>query len=356
MATKIITRMMGGGLLGLLCVLCFGLSYGDTRTLRVPDNQGLGEGFIKRTPQAQARGTKAPELVVDLTRRNMSHDELRIEQHGLKIHGKPVSSYVIHEKGNLVVAARAPVSHITVNSLKAIPGEQQEAYLVFQHDHQILTPKEQAIGVFDLQSLAPLKFSTKTKLQGIPENFLAIVALDVSGSMSGAVLDSTKAAIKTFLKALPSYSKCQLVTFNTEIQWITPAPANCQAVAMEVDALEAGGNTDLYKAFEQIYLEGKRQPFQHQVLVAYTDGMGQETTVSKEDVVKAKAQTDIKTMVFWAGQYEKDALKDLVEVEVQAGSNLQDDIAKFFKDTAESISEQIALTIQRPTTVTQRVP
>ncbi len=357
------TRLMQQGrkrvaLLGCLFLIGISFSMGsiEARTTTVPNGEGLQKGFIIKTPQAQSRGLQEPELEIHLDKTNMSHHELRIEQKGLKINGKVATSYTFHKKGNVVIAAVKPVSHITVNSVKAVKGEKQEVMAVFQHDHKVLTPKSKDIGVFDLHTLEPLDFSTKTRLQGIPKNFILTVLLDKSGSMGGGTMETAKKAIKEFMASMPSYAMCMLITFNTEVQYVTPSPANCAAIAMEVDSVSAEGGTDIYRALEQTYREGSALPYQHHVVITFTDGVGKHETATKEEVAKAKALAGIKTLVFWSGAYEKEALADLVDVEVQAGANLEKDIETFFASSAESINGQIALSIQRPVNITKNVP
>ena len=341
---------------GLLVLIGGSVSMGsvEARTIQVPNGEGLQPGFIIRTPQAQSRGLKEPTLEIDLAKQNMSRDELRIEKKGLKVNGKVANSYTFHKKANVVIAAAEPISHITLNSVKAVEGEQQEVMAVFQHDHKVLTPKPKDIGVFDLHTLEPLDFSTTTRLQGIPQNFVLTVLLDASGSMAGVTMGMVKKAVKKFMEMMPSYAMCQLITFNTELQYITPAPAKCAAVGMEVEGVSAEGGTDIYRALEQTYREGNTLPYRHHVVIVFTDGISAPATITKEMVANAKGE--IKTLVFWAGAYEKEALKDLVEVEVQANSDLEKDLAAFFENTAESIDGQMVLTIERPVKITKGIP
>ena len=81
-----------------------------------------------------------------------------------------------------------------------------------------------------------------------------------------------------------------------------------------------------------------------------------------EDVEAAEvdhllAQVAVLVLAHAVGRERVDELGvvDQLEVEVQAGANLQEDIAKFFESTAESIDGQLAITIQRPAVPSQVV-
>ena len=345
----IIRFVLAAGVIALLTV-------GDLRAfeMHIQDGEGLGNDFSLRTPVTKSRADTPPVLEVDLSRQNMSIDEMRIEDAGLMIGETRVSAYTINKTAGLVIAGQSPVTHIELNSVKALPGERMEVLAAFTRHGEMLAPRRQHMGVFDLHTLEPLEFQLKTWGQGLPQSFLLTLLLDASGSMSGGTMTEAKKAIRGFVKTLPSYARCQLITFTETLNYITPIPAPCEDMAKALKDVEPGGGTDLYQSLATTYREAALLRFLHQVLVVVTDGIGGHNSVTKGDVARAKSLANMKTLVFWAGNYEPDALAGLVDVEIQAGRNLGQDIHYFFQQTADVIEGQVAMTISRPSQVTQK--
>ncbi|MBI3979186.1 MAG: VWA domain-containing protein, partial [Chloroflexi bacterium] len=82
---------------------------------------------------------------------------------------------------------------------------------------------------------------------------VAVLVLDVSGSMSGSKLQQAKEGAKRFIDAASRYTHVGLVIFSSQVSVrvpVGPLPQTRFAIAEAVDRLQASGQTALYEAFK----------------------------------------------------------------------------------------------------------
>ncbi len=80
---------------------------------------------------------------------------------------------------------------------------------------------------------------------------VAVIVLDVSGSMSGSKLDQAKLGAKRFIDSASQYTHVGLVTFSARVDVkvpIGPLSSTRFALAQAIDELRAGGETALFEA------------------------------------------------------------------------------------------------------------
>lgn len=82
--------------------------------------------------------------------------------------------------------------------------------------------------------------------EGMP--LVAVLAFDVSASVSGAKLRALQVAGAAFLSNLADADEASLVTFNEEVAWVVPPTADKARVARALATLEPRGGTAVYDA------------------------------------------------------------------------------------------------------------
>jgi tight adherence protein B len=80
----------------------------------------------------------------------------------------------------------------------------------------------------------------------VPVERTVIVAMDISGSMSGAPLAGAKAAIHSFVSTVPPDVKVGLVAFGDKARLVTPPSTNRSTLLAAADGLVSKGETALY--------------------------------------------------------------------------------------------------------------
>ncbi|MEI7928958.1 MAG: VWA domain-containing protein [Verrucomicrobiales bacterium] len=105
----------------------------------------------------------------------------------------------------------------------------------------LIAHKDESLGLL----LASL---TAAEVAGTPPRSAMQIALviDRSGSMSGEKLEITKAAVAQFIRSLEPDDRVAIVTYDDHVDLMCGLHAPSEALARRVEALEAGGSTDLY--------------------------------------------------------------------------------------------------------------
>jgi tight adherence protein C len=103
-----------------------------------------------------------------------------------------------------------------------------------------------------------------------------VLAIDISGSMSGEKLAQAKAAAISFVGSLGPTDKATLLAFNTKVLDVVPATGDHSALKLGIDSLQAGGNTAaydaLYKAAQVVSTARPATSGSRRVIILLTDG------------------------------------------------------------------------------------
>lgn len=107
----------------------------------------------------------------------------------------------------------------------------------------------------------------------------ALLAIDVSGSMTGAKLRDAQEAARRFLDSLGAQDSAALIAFAGSIDLEGADPArevdftgDTAALYQAIDALQAGGATPLYDTAAKAVLWAAAQPAGNRAVLLFTDG------------------------------------------------------------------------------------
>jgi Ca-activated chloride channel family protein len=107
--------------------------------------------------------------------------------------------------------------------------------------------------------------------------------LDTSGSMASDIKDSRSAAVK-FVNTLDHAADVTLVDFDTEVRVARFGPRDYERLVERIRARKPDGWTALYDAMG-VYLNGAQSQDGQKVLVLYTDGGDNNSSLSYRDML-----------------------------------------------------------------------
>ncbi|MBL3588675.1 MAG: VWA domain-containing protein [gamma proteobacterium endosymbiont of Lamellibrachia anaximandri] len=286
-----------------------------------------------------------------------SHDNLlalKVRRSDLKLKdGREFTAFGVHKNERIIILAGGDVTHVSIASVENKIRTKDAQILFYGKDNEIISPKAKDIAVFNTNFEA-LDFTyTPQQTPGSLEIPLTI-ALDTSGSMY-AHMSTVVPATRDFMRALPDFTRCQLLSFNNDVRHLTPrgskGQANCPSSAYILNSpLQAGGATALYKAIETGFTLApfsKKSDFPN-IVVVVTDGVNTVNFAgSSSSLKKAKKTSNSKLFVFWAGNYEKDHLQGLADKELVSTQNLDQELTSFFSSLGVSLSGLQTLKIEK---------
>jgi uncharacterized protein YegL len=218
--------------------------------------------------------------------------------------------------------------------------------LFYNANHEILAPPKHTIKLFDL-NFKPLIFEySPAQLPSKDIKMDVSILLDRSGSMGGS-MQMVQTATQEFMKQLPSFTQCSVLLFGSTVVPLTQTPLPCSASGSLLSApIAAEGLTALFAALETgLGLHAAATGLPHLVILV-TDGLNTENHVlSKEQIITLKKSTNARVMAFWAGAYDHEHLKGIVDFESVSTSNIKNDLDAFFSSIGVSVSGIQTLTL-----------
>jgi len=185
--------------------------------------------------------------------------------------------------------------------------------------------------------------------EGVPRQ--VVVAVDISGSMAGA-MPELKRAVRSFLAAQRRDDNVTLVAFNDAVftlaRWESDAAARLRAA----ERLAPWGGTALFDALVGSFdLLARRHG--RKVLVVFTDGEDQSSRAALEDVQKRAETNDAAVYMIGQGRATRDRkLKDvLVRLAAMSGGRAFNtaapaDLDGVFREIVEELENQYLLGYQ----------
>ena len=172
-----------------------------------------------------------------------------------------------------------------------------------------------------------------------------LIAVDASGSMAGAAIDSVRSAISSFTDRVSDNDKIGVLTFNDDVKLICPFTSNMDTVKILVDSIKANGYTELHYGVSrglQLLNETKDLP-KNKMLIVLADGKDTGTAYTDDDVIEKAQEYGIP--IFSIGYHTKEEKKYLRVLERMAdktGGDYNDAPSiKDIDDVYDSVYEQI---------------
>ena len=116
------------------------------------------------------------------------------------------------------------------------------------------------------------------------------VALDVSYSVTGALLDRLRRGVVQLMRDLGPQDRLKLVLFNMRVDRTVDYTANIEAVERAIREAAAGGGTALLDALS-VSLVSAWAPDRRQLIVVFTDGNDSSSTTTPEMLTQVAQRT-----------------------------------------------------------------
>jgi VWFA-related protein len=116
------------------------------------------------------------------------------------------------------------------------------------------------------------------------------VALDVSFSVTGALLNQLRRGVADLMGDLRSEDRLKLVLFNTRVSRAVDFTRDVPAVERAIQGARAGGGTSLHDAIS-VALVSASPTDRRQLLVVFTDGRDTSSTTTPDLLLRVASQT-----------------------------------------------------------------
>jgi tight adherence protein B len=210
-----------------------------------------------------------------------------------------------------------------------------------------IDPSSVAVTVDD----QPVESQVAAYQAGVGAGRVAILTLDVSGSMKGAGIAAAKDAADLFLGTVPADVRVGLVTFGDTAKVAIAPTEDHDEVAAKVAALEVGGDTALYDgvvtAVRAAGEEGSRS------LIVLSDGKDEGSSASLKQAQKSVASSGVGLDAVALGDGGKQAQAALGQL-AKAGSGqvfsaaAAAELEAAFAASASSLESQLQITAALP--------
>lgn len=131
-----------------------------------------------------------------------------------------------------------------------------------------------------------------------------VIALDISGSMSGLKIEQAKAALSAVVSGLRPEDTFALITFNAEVATYLPEAVVADALHVEgalefVEALEAGGGTNIHDAITRSFQSLNIESGHPRYVLLLTDGQPTEGETNIDAILEtARIYNEVGARIF----------------------------------------------------------
>lgn len=140
-------------------------------------------------------------------------------------------------------------------------------------------------------------WNTEIKTSSTGEYLNIAFVVDLSGSMSGTKLSTTKAAINSFIDVLEDTDKAAIISFTSSASVRCDMTEDKQLLKSAVQKMSASGLTSIYKGIgKAIEIFEKADPAGYKMMIVFTDGYDEPSTsydVYYKGLVENANQNDI---------------------------------------------------------------
>lgn len=181
-----------------------------------------------------------------------------------------------------------------------------------------------------------------------------VLAIDVSGSMSGAPIAAAKNAAIEFVNQATTGDQIALLTFGNTVQVVSGFTNNPSDLIPHINAIEAGGETSLYAAVVQgvsMFDTGRASQLIPN-LVLLSDGENTVPGFSFEDAIAAIETRDVR--VFGVALSSSDFNPEPIQAFTEAGNGLfletpnPSELASLYGRVASEISNTLVARFNSP--------
>ncbi len=116
------------------------------------------------------------------------------------------------------------------------------------------------------------------------------VALDVSESVTGAVLDQLRRSVRDLARDLMPQDRFRLLTFDVQISRVIDFGAPASAIDAAFDRIQAGGATTVFDTIA-VALAAPPLPGRRQLVVVFSDGEDHSSITSPEALLEVARRT-----------------------------------------------------------------
>ncbi len=175
-----------------------------------------------------------------------------------------------------------------------------------------------------------------------------VLAMDVSGSMGGEVLEQARMAARSFLLGLAPQDRIAIVTFHDTVDLILPFTQDRVAANMAIDSLAAGGGTALYQATaESIHLAATADSSRRAV-VLLSDGVDNGSALTRLDALAPTETLGVPVFTIGLGAgIDRAYLEELARVSGgrSAETPSAEGLAQLYQEAAEVLRGQYILSL-----------
>ncbi len=163
------------------------------------------------------------------------------------------------------------------------------------------------------------------------------VALDVSYSVNGAMLDRLRRAVTALMSDLGRDDRLKLIMFNQQISRVVDFTDDAAAVAKAIRETQAGGGTSVFDAIS-VALASAVHPDRRQLVVVFTDGSDSYSVTEPGTLTAVAEHTNAAVMMVGSGMRVQPEMPEIpgrpVRVIVRNQSPLQTQRNRFYAKLA----------------------
>jgi hypothetical protein len=176
-----------------------------------------------------------------------------------------------------------------------------------------------------------------------------VLLIDRSGSMHDVMPDVRRAAAR-FLDDLPDSAACVVASFAEDVRFHARRGLidnQCEAHRFDLDAIEAGGSTDLFTPLADIYAEMGDPAVSdwQKAVIILTDGQVNKHTDDAGKVAARKGDTV--TFTYFLGDREERWLKGVSDNYLTHAGDLPSMLGRYFEVLSDAYRKQTVLRLKQ---------
>jgi VWFA-related protein len=140
------------------------------------------------------------------------------------------------------------------------------------------------------------------------------IAVDTSGSMQGAPLETARASVRQLLEQMGPRDRAALVAFGQTVQVVQEPTDDREALNRALDGLTAGGDTALYDGTFRAISLAAQHTLGRRAVVVITDGEDTHSSLTLDDVIGKAREANTPVSVIGLGEVKLEPVQRLTTV------------------------------------------